>query len=124
VVAAAGRGAAGGARREERAQARGSARKGADRQGTGGREREGESVRARGLPLTGGAHLLGGGGARAAPLGWIGPTRLKVVFPFSRDFLNAFLFIFSSELNSNSNTNPNSNNSNMCIKLKNNLGSA
>jgi hypothetical protein len=32
--------------------------------------------------------------------------------------------IFSSELNSNSKTNPNSNDSNMCIKSKNNLGSA
>jgi hypothetical protein len=44
-------------------------------------------------------------------------------FFFSRDFLNDFIFIFSSELNSNSNINPNSNNSNMCIKSKNNLGS-
>jgi hypothetical protein len=61
---------------------------------------------------------------RVALLGWTGPTGLKVAFPFSRDFLNGFLFIFSSELNSNSNTNPNSNNSNMCIKSKNNLGSA
>ena len=57
---------------------------------------------------------------RAAPLGWTGLTGLKVAFPLSRDFLNVFLFIFSSELNSNSNTNPNSNNSNMCIKSKNN----
>jgi hypothetical protein len=62
--------------------------------------------------------------ARARPhwLDWAG--WLKVDFPFSRDFLKAFLFIFSSELNSNSNTNPNSNNSTMCIKSKNNLGSA
>jgi hypothetical protein len=58
------------------------------------------------------------GRARTALLGWTGPTGLEVAFPFSRDFLNAFLFIFSSELNSNSN------NSNMCIKSKNNLGSA
>jgi hypothetical protein len=36
------------------------------------------------------------GHASMAPLGWTGPTRQKVAFPFSRDFLNAFLFIFSS----------------------------
>jgi hypothetical protein len=73
-------------------------RKGADRRGPDGRGRQGESVRTRGPPLTGGAHLSGGTGARAAPLGWTGSTGLKVFFSFSRDFLNAF-FIFSSELN-------------------------
>jgi hypothetical protein len=80
-------------------------------------------VRGRKPSLIGGAHLSGGAGARD-PTGWTGLVGLKVVFPFSRDFLKAFLFIFSSELNSNSNTNPNLNNSTMGIKSKNNLGSA
>jgi hypothetical protein len=52
----------------------------------GGRGREGESARAWGLPLTGGVHLSGGAGARAVSLGWTGPTRLKVAFPFSSNF--------------------------------------
>jgi hypothetical protein len=64
------------------------------------------------------------GRARAAPLGWVGLNWAKFGFLFFFEFLIAFLFIFSSELNSNLNTNPNSNNSNMCIKSKNNLGSA
>jgi hypothetical protein len=49
------------------------------------------------------------GRARAASLGWAGPTGLKVVFPFSRDFLNAFIFIFSRVFKSNSNQVSNSN---------------
>jgi hypothetical protein len=76
---------------------------------------------ARGLPLTGGAHLSGGAGA-CGPAGLDWADWAESGFSFFRDFLNAFLFIFSSELNSNSN--PNSNTSNMCIKSKNNLGSA
>jgi hypothetical protein len=43
------------------------------------------------------------GRAHATWLGWIGPTRLKWVFSFSREFLNAFLFIFSMDFKSNSN---------------------
>jgi hypothetical protein len=83
----------------------------------------GESTRARELPPTGGARLSGGEGVRAAPLGWVGLNWAKFGFPFSSEFLIAFLFIFSSDLNSNSNTNSNSNISNMCIKSKNKLGS-
>jgi hypothetical protein len=56
----------------------------------------------------------------------LGPAWAEMVFPFFSEFLIDFLFIFSSELNSNSNSNidSNSNMSNICIKQKNNLGSA
>jgi hypothetical protein len=64
------------------------------------------------------------GRAWAAPLGWVGLNWAEIGFLFFSEFLVAFLFMFSSELNSNSNTNSNSNNSSMCIKSKNNLGSA
>jgi hypothetical protein len=37
-------------------------------------------------PLTGGAHLSGGEGTRAAPLGFTGPTWAEMVFPFSPNF--------------------------------------
>jgi hypothetical protein len=46
------------------------------------------------LSLTGGAHLLGGAGARAACLCWTGPVGLKSVFPFSLNFQMLF-FLFS-----------------------------
>jgi hypothetical protein len=75
-------------------RARGCMRKSTDTRGPHGIGRDGESTETRGLPLTGGAHLLGGAGARATLLDWTGPTGLKVIFPFSRDFLNAFLFYF------------------------------
>jgi hypothetical protein len=38
-----------------------------------------------------------------AQAGLSGPTWAKIGFPFSRDFLIAFLFIFSRVFNSNSN---------------------
>jgi hypothetical protein len=86
-------------------------------------QREGErGARGRGLAPTGGGHLLEGGErARGGldGLDWAGMS-----FPFFSEFIIAFLFICSNELNSNSTTNSNSNNSNMCIKSKNNLGSA
>jgi hypothetical protein len=59
-----------------------------------------------------------------ARLGWAGLAWAEFSFLFFSEFLIAFLFILFSEFNSNSNTNLNSNNSNMCIKSKNNLGSA
>jgi hypothetical protein len=46
--------------------------------------------------------LVGTGGARARD-GLSGPTWAEIGFPFSRDFLIAFLFIFSRVFNSNSN---------------------
>jgi hypothetical protein len=66
---------------------------------------EGESARARELPLTGGAHLSGGAGARGALPGWVGLVLVEFDFLFFSEFLIAFLFIFSSELNSNLDTN-------------------
>jgi hypothetical protein len=67
------------------------------------RERErGGGMRARWLAPTGGARLSGTGGARARD-GLSGPTWAEIGFPFSRDFLIAFLFIFSRVFNSNSN---------------------
>jgi hypothetical protein len=51
------------------------------------RKREGEgSVWGRKPPLTGGAHLSGGAGARAASLGWTGPTWAEMSFSFSMEF--------------------------------------
>jgi hypothetical protein len=68
------------------------------------RQREGEgSVWGRKPPLTCGAHLSDGASARAAPLAWTWPTWAEMSFSFSRDFLNAFLFIFSRVFKSNSN---------------------
>jgi hypothetical protein len=57
--------------------------------------------RARGLAPTGGTRLSGTEGARGATLN--GPTWAEIAFPFSREFLIAFLFIFSRVFNSNSN---------------------
>jgi hypothetical protein len=64
------------------------------------------------LAPTGGARLSGTGGARARArvrVGLSGPTWAEIGFPFSRDFLIAFLFTFSRVFNSNSNQVSNSN---------------
>jgi hypothetical protein len=51
------------------------------------RQREGKgSAWGRKPPLTGGAHLSGGAGARVAPLGWIGSAWAEMVFPFFLNF--------------------------------------
>jgi hypothetical protein len=63
------------------------------------REREGE--RAHGLAPTGGTRLSGTEGARGAGLN--GLNWAEFAFPFSREFLIAFLFIFFRVFNSNSN---------------------
>jgi hypothetical protein len=71
---------------------------------TGQREREGE--RARRLAPTGGTRLSGTEGARArarAQAGLNGLTWAELAYLFSREFLIAFLFIFSRVFNSNSN---------------------
>jgi hypothetical protein len=57
-------------------------------------------------------------------LGWVGLNWAKIGFPFSLEFLKAFLFIFLYGIKSNSNQIQIQTFSNMCIKQKNNLGSA
>jgi hypothetical protein len=71
---------------------------------TGQREREGEGALR--LALIGGARLSHTGGARA---GLSGPIWAEMAFSISREFLIAFLFIFSRVFNSNSNQVSNSN---------------
>jgi hypothetical protein len=74
-----------------------------------GRGRGEERARGRKPPLTGGAHLSGGEGARGlAGPDWAGWA--EIVFPFSLEFLMPFIFIFPMVFKSNSNTKPNSNN--------------
>jgi hypothetical protein len=78
---------------------------------TGQRERggrEGALVGAdtRGLPVRHRGHE--GAGARVGA-GLSGSTCAKIGFPFSKDFLITFLFIFSRVFNSNSNQVSNSN---------------
>jgi hypothetical protein len=53
-----------------------------------------------------------------------GPTCVELAFPFSREFLISFLFIFSRILNPNSNHVSNSNQINMCNNSKNIWSSA
>ena len=68
---------------------------GADRSAPLGSERERETARERGLPLTGGVRLSGGTGAWArglAGLSWAGWAAFS--FCFSLDFLIPFLFLF------------------------------
>jgi hypothetical protein len=62
----------------------------------------GSPVRDRGRAGTGARG--GGGGARPD-----GPTWAEMAFPFSREFIIAFLFIFHRVFNSNSNQVSNSN---------------
>jgi hypothetical protein len=71
---------------------------------------------------TGGARLSGTGGARARA-GLSGPIWAEIGFPFSRDFLIAFLFIFSRVFNSNSNQVSNSNQIKCMQQFKEHLGS-
>jgi hypothetical protein len=87
------------------ARERGRAGAGADRRGppVRNRGRAGASMRAR-------ARL-------------IGPTWAEIGFPFSRDFLIAFLFIFSRVFNSNSNQVSNSNQIKYMQQFKEYLGS-
>ena len=73
----------------------------ADKLAPPGRGRERERVRGRRLALTGGAHLSGEAGVRAAQLGWIGLLGLNAGFPFSQ-ILKCFSFIFTRGFKSNS----------------------
>jgi hypothetical protein len=70
------------------------------------------------------------GADRRGPQAWAraraglsGPAGLKLVFPFSRDYLFAFLFIFSRVFNSNSNQVSNSNQIKCMQQFKEYLGS-
>jgi hypothetical protein len=83
-----------------------------------GAEREGEGALR--LAPTGGARLLGTGDARA---GLSGPTWAEMAFSISREFLIAFLFIFSRVFNSNSNQVSNSDQFKCMQQFKEYLGS-
>jgi hypothetical protein len=94
--------------------------------GVGGTERE-TDVRAKGTTPTGLAHWTAGGregreGARAwvRTGAWLsGSTWAELGFSIFREFLIAFIFIFSRVFNSNSNQVSNSNQTNMCNNSKN-----
>jgi hypothetical protein len=90
-------------RQRERACAK---RNGADRPAPQSSERRGREG-ARGLAPIGGVRLSGTEGARGAGPG--GSTWAEMAFRFFREFLIAFLFIFSRVFNSNSNQVSNSN---------------
>jgi hypothetical protein len=77
-----------------------------------GADRRGPPVRHRGRA---------GVGARV--VGLSGPTWAELGFPFSKDFLIAFLFIFSRVFNSNSNQVLNSNQIKYMQQFKEYLGS-
>jgi hypothetical protein len=76
--------------RQTVAQARRCAKERADKRDPGGREREGEGMQARELPLTGGFHRSNGAGARGAGLAWASWAQLG--FSIFREFLMPFLF--------------------------------
>jgi hypothetical protein len=63
-----------------------------------------------------------GAGARERA-GLSGPVWAEIGFPFSRDFLIAFLFIFSRVFNSNLNQVPNSNQIKYMQQFKEHFGS-
>jgi hypothetical protein len=89
------------AREAEREEGRASEETGADRLAPLGSERERESARERGLPLTGGVRLSGGAGARARGLArpsWADWAAFPFSFPL--DFLIPFLFLFYRVFNS------------------------
>jgi hypothetical protein len=94
-----------GRRDRERSEGAGE-RNDADRPGPWGIERERGREGALELAPTGGARLSGTEGVRA---GLSGPVWAEIGFPFSREFLIAFLFIFSRVSNSTSNQVSNSN---------------
>jgi hypothetical protein len=106
-------------RRDREGSKRAGERNGADRPGPRGSERERGREGALELAPTGGAHLSGTEDARA---GLSGPTWAELGFPFSREFLIAFLFIFSRVFNSNSNQVSNSNQINHVQQFKEYLG--
>jgi hypothetical protein len=74
------------------------------------------------LAPTGGARLSDTGGAQARA-GLSGPAWAEIGFPFSRDCVIAFVFIFSRVFNSNSNQVSNSNQIKYMQQFKEYLGS-
>jgi hypothetical protein len=111
-----------GQRERERARARETAATGRPHIAASERERErerGESEHAQVCADRRGSSVRhkGRAGARA------GPVWAKIGFPFSRDFLIAFLFIFSRVFNSNSNQVSNSNQIKYMQQFKEHLGS-
>jgi hypothetical protein len=91
---------------------------GADRPGPWGSERERE--RERGRAGVGADRRDPPARRRGARARLSGPVWAEICFPFSREFLMPFLFIFSRVFNSNSNQVSNSNQkSNMCNISKN-----
>jgi hypothetical protein len=112
-------------RRDRERSERAGERNGTDRPGPRGSERErGERGRVgvgadrRGRPV----RHRGRAGARAWA-GLSGPVWDEIGFPFSREFLIAFLFIFSRVFNSNSNQVSNSNQIKYVQQFKEYLGS-
>jgi hypothetical protein len=90
---------------------------GADKPGPQGSERERERGRA-------GWRRQAGPACQAQGVrGLSGPTWAEIGFPFSKDFLIAFLFIFSRVFNSNSNQVSNSNQIKYMQQFKEYLGS-
>jgi hypothetical protein len=116
-----------GQRERERARARETAATGRPHIAASERERErerGESEHAQVCADRRGSSVRhkGRAGARAGA-GLSGPVWAKIGFPFSRDFLIAFLFIFSRVFNSNSNQVSNSNQIKYMQQFKEHLGS-
>jgi hypothetical protein len=75
--------------------------------------------------LTGGAHLLGGAGARAAPLGWTVSVWAEIVFSFFPGNFYCLFFLFYLGFSIQIQTKFQiQTKSNMCINLKSILGSA
>jgi hypothetical protein len=93
----------------------------ADRSAPQSSEREGGSERAQ-VCADRWARLSGTGGARGRA-GLSGPAWAEIGFPFSRDFLIDFLFIFSRVFNSNSNQVSNSNQIKYMQQFKEHFGS-
>jgi hypothetical protein len=90
------------ARETEREEGRAGEETGADRSAPLGSERERETARERGLPLTGGVRLSGSAGVRP---GWAELGRLGCIsFFFFSGFSNSFFYFFSIGF-----SNPNSN---------------
>jgi hypothetical protein len=106
--------------REKRARVR---EDGVDKHGPRGSEREGERGRAAWRRQAGPACQAPRARGRARGVGLSGLTWVELGFPFSRDFLIAFLFSFSRVFNSNSNQVSNSNQIKYMQQFKEYLGS-
>jgi hypothetical protein len=109
-------------RRDREGSKREGERNDTDRSSPRGSKRETGREGALNLAPTGGARLSGTDGTHAGA-GLSGPTWAELGFPFSREFLIAFLFIFSRVFNSNSNQVSNSNQIKYVQQFKEYLGS-